>query len=624
MNKKVMVFTAVGVALTALYLVAAKPEPVARELASDSERRIETGLLVGYSDRSETHAYRGIPFAKPPVGDLRWKPPGSPESWSGTREALANGNSCVQLGGPLSGVTPSVESGVVGSEDCLYLNLWAPHMTPQAVNQQARKLPVMVWIHGGGNTIGAASTYNGSNLAGSQQVIVVALNYRLGLFGWFGHPALRAASESAFEASGNYGTLDIIQGLKWVKNNISAFGGDPDNVTIFGESAGGLNVFSLMGSKPAEGLFDRAIVQSGGLLTMSRSMAENYLDDESLGMDASSREVINHLLIAEGRAGDRSAAKALQQTLSEAEVVELLRSRTAEQLLAHFVEQGASQAGMYLAPALLRDGVVLPKEHLLERFTDTQQYNSVPVMLGANRDEIKMFMVEDPRLVSNFLGVFPQIIDQQVYDRQSHYISNQWRASGVDEPARVLQQSQGDSVFAYRFDWDEAPSGWPVDIQKLLGASHGLEIDFIFDDFERSLMFPMAYDDDNAPGRLKLSKSMMEYWAEFAYRGHPGKGVSGNNTLWQSWASAEGDFLMLDSDSDGGIRMSGESFDNRVIKKQLLADKSFSSQEEHCRLYVWLFDNPEQNEDLWDSEEYANLGAEGCAAYPKDAFPSLI
>lgn len=617
MMKKIAILTAIGVLLSALYLFASMPEHVARLQASGSERRIDTGLLVGYSDRNDTHAWRGIPYAKAPVGDLRWKAPRSPEPWNGTREALADGSPCVQFWSFISGMENGVEGQLLGSEDCLYLNVWAPQMTQEEATQQSKKLPVMMWIPGGGNIFGTASTYAAHHLAGSQKVIVVALNYRLGVLGWFGHPALRSIAESLPDASGNFGTLDIIQGLTWVKNNISAFGGDPDNVTIFGESAGGQNVFSLIGSEPASGLFHRAIVQSGYMTTTPRSAAENFIDDESPGLALSSREIINHLLIFDGQAPDRATAKSLQQGMSGAEIVKLLSSRTKEQLFAYPGTLAPGQID-YQTPMLLRDGFVLPKQHLLQRFTNTELYNSVPVMLGSNLDESKLIMAEDPQHVTNLLGLIPQIIDEEAYDRQAAYQSQQWKAYAVDEPASVLHQSQGNNVFAYRFDWDEAPSGWLLDFQKLLGAAHGVEIDFVFGDFESGFPFDMLYDDQNAPGRNKLSQSMMDYWGEFAYRGRPGTGVSGKNNLWLPWGSTEGDFNVLDTHSGGGIRMSRESLDNKKIKQQLVSDTSIESQEELCRLYVLLFANPEQNVNLWNSEEYENLGAQGCANYPRN------
>ena len=178
------------------------------------------------------------------------------------REALKLGSACPQLAGILSD-TPDAKAGtVVGNEDCLYLNVYAPS---GAANEVAkRKLPVMVWFHGGGNTVGHAGGYDGSELAARYGVVVVTTNYRLGPFGWFRQPALVEHAKGD-EASGNWGTLDLIRSLEWVRENAAAFGGDPKNVTIFGESAGGTDVYSLLVSTRAEGLFHRAISQSGGI-----------------------------------------------------------------------------------------------------------------------------------------------------------------------------------------------------------------------------------------------------------------------------------------------------------------------------------------------------------------------
>jgi para-nitrobenzyl esterase len=201
---------------------------------------------------------------------LRWRAPLAAAPWTGTRTATAMGSPCIQFWGPISGLKGH-EGDVVGAEDCLYLNIWAPAAasTPAA----DERLPVMVWIHGGGNTIGTGNTYNGSHLAGSQKVVVVTINYRLGVLGWLSHPALREGAANAADASGNYGVLDMIEALRWVQKNIAAFGGDPANVTVFGESAGGHDVFALLASPLAKGLFQRAIVQSGSLRTSSRTWA---------------------------------------------------------------------------------------------------------------------------------------------------------------------------------------------------------------------------------------------------------------------------------------------------------------------------------------------------------------
>ncbi|MCB1694514.1 MAG: carboxylesterase family protein, partial [Pseudomonadales bacterium] len=201
-----------------------------------------TGDVVGFVDRFGARAWLGLPYAQPPVGDLRWRAPQPPRREAGLREALLAGNACPQKPSLL---TTDTEAAVTGSEDCLTLNIWSP---PNAVN-----LPVMFWIHGGGNTIGHGAGYNGAYLATERKVVVVTINYRLGLFGWFRHPAL--ARGDALDDSGNYGTLDMIAALNWVRDNIGQFGGDAGNVTVFGESAGAKDTLSMMASPLAKGLF---------------------------------------------------------------------------------------------------------------------------------------------------------------------------------------------------------------------------------------------------------------------------------------------------------------------------------------------------------------------------------
>ena len=201
-------------------------------------RTISNGTVIGFIEPNGAHVWRGIPFAKPPVGELRWKAPLPPDDWNETLEALESCIPCTQYGGPLASVPKKQFETVVGSEDCLYLNIWAPPFAPEDLPSGNARLPVMVWIHGGGNSVGHGGSYNGKYLAEKQNVIIVTTNYRLGPFGWFYHPALAESVAPAEGKSGNFGTLDIIRALSWVKRNISAFGGNPDNVTIFGESAG--------------------------------------------------------------------------------------------------------------------------------------------------------------------------------------------------------------------------------------------------------------------------------------------------------------------------------------------------------------------------------------------------
>ena len=214
--------------------------------------KTDSGIVEG-KDKGVVHAFLGIPYAAPPVGDLRWKPPAPAATWTGVRKATEFGAHCMQ--GKVFGDMNFRDPG--GSEDCLFLNVWVP------AKMSGAKLPVMVWIHGGGFVAGSSSEarQDGTKLT-QQGVIVVSMNYRLGVFGFFVHPEL--AKESGHNAAGNYGLLDQVAALRWVHDNIAAFGGDPGNVTIFGESAGSFSVSALMASPLCKGLFQKAIGESGG------------------------------------------------------------------------------------------------------------------------------------------------------------------------------------------------------------------------------------------------------------------------------------------------------------------------------------------------------------------------
>lgn len=241
-----------------------------------------------------------VPYAK--AG--RWQAPKPIAPWQTLFEANEFGQFCSQYGAPAVTVNPLKWGEILCSEDCLYLNIWAPRFASSDL-AQLQVLPVMVWIHGGGNTAGRADSYQMARLAATEKVIVVSIHYRLGVFGWFSHGALRDTAHNHADGSGNYGTLDMIQSLQWVKENISVFGGNPDNVTVFGESAGGRNVLSPM----AKDLFHRAIVQSGLSETTTIAQAENTIDADESGFDTSSSELLIKLLMADNKAVSREQAK---------------------------------------------------------------------------------------------------------------------------------------------------------------------------------------------------------------------------------------------------------------------------------------------------------------------------
>lgn len=585
-----------------------EPPPVADQ---STLRQTPLGTVVGFTGKYGANVWLGLPYAAPPVGDLRWKAPRPAQPWTAPRNALAIGNMCVQFPSLLSGAGRSPDGHTpVGNEDCLYLNIWAPPFSPDNVPAGDKARPVMLWIHGGGNSIGHGGSYSGARLATDHDLLVVTFNYRLGPFGWFSHPALRSADASAEDNSGNYGLLDSIAALHWVRDNIAAFGGDPNNVTIFGESAGGTDVLALMASPLAKGLFHRAIVESGGFFASPRTVAENYHDDAVPGHKFSSREVINRLLIRDGKAGDTASAKTAQSAMSDEQLRTLLLGTKAADIMTLYEGGGF---GMISAPDMFGDGAVLPLESDITKvFADPSQYNAVPVILGSNRDEPALFMVRDPRFVENRFWFFPHLKDEASYLRHVRYGADSWRIGGVDSIATVLSKSQPDQVFAYRFDWDEEGSVMGYNLATALGAAHGLEIAFVFNEFEGGLGLGYLYP--QTPARDALAKSISSYWAEFAHAGKPGKGRNGEEVQWLPWGTDGKTTILLDTEPPG-IRMSSDLITVDSLKQKLIADTSITDQREHCELYAQTF-----QWQWFDNDQYLHLGKDGCAAYDPASF----
>ncbi|MCB1705896.1 MAG: carboxylesterase family protein [Halioglobus sp.] len=604
MSKGIAILAVVAAAVLVAYLwLSPAGDPVVRTADPLTQRATSAGPVVGAVDADNTFAWLGIPFAAPPVGELRWRAPQAVTPWEAVRETVAFREPCVQLPGPLDGL-PDDSGAVVGSEDCLYLNIWTPraHSSPDA-----GKLPVMFWIHGGGNTIGTANTYPGNKLAAGEQVVVVTINYRLGFFGWMSHPALRGKGRDALDASGNYANLDMIAALQWVQDNIANFGGDPDNVTIFGESAGGRNVYGLMASPLARGLFHRAIAQSGSVGTTPRWRAENFRDQPNPGMALSSREWLSLQLQNAGRATDSDAARAAQLLMSNADVRTFMYSRSAEQVL----EGVSGSAGMYAAPQSFRDGTVLPRETLYRVFSDPQRYNSVPLITGSNRDEMKLFLAQSPAFVERKLGFIPQIRDPQAYHSLAAYLSDNWKALAVDTTADIIAANSTQPVFAYRWDWDEGGNNLLVDYSELLGAAHGLEVAYIFNDFDQGISVPGLYNSDNIPGRDLLGAQMRSYWSEFARNGAPGRGRSGALPLWRPWSSPGPNLMVLDTAADGGPHMVREPMTVAMLKQRVAEDPDIPDLRTRCALYVQLFLLANSGADVWNRKEYNALGCAG-------------
>jgi para-nitrobenzyl esterase len=454
--------------------------------------------------------------------------------------------------------------------------------------------------------------YDGARLAGIEEVIVVSFNYRLGPFGWFSHPALRSSATDEFEASGNFGTLDQIRALEWVRENIAEFGGDPDNVTIFGESAGGTNVLALLVVEAAQDLFHRAIAQSGSTDSISRIEAENSLTAEVPGQRHSSAEIVVSLLDEAGVVPDRDAARGYAQALPEGDLADFLRGRSAREIIDAY--RNPDRRGALEVPRLIRDGALLPIGDWLSEYR-AGRFNRVPVMLGSNRDEMKLFLSQDEKLVRRRFGVFYRIRDIEDYERRSRYHSELWTVRAVSRPASAISDSGLADVFAYRFDWDELPGFFGVDLSKLLGAAHGFEIPFVFGNFDlgSSALARMLFDDESLSTRQDLSARMMGYWAEFARNGRPGSGDTGDQLEWQPWATAASPtarVLVLDTPADGGIRLAEIVLSRDHVIAAVDAEPDLG-QDEKCELFFDLFS---QSPD-WSIEEYRAIGRRGCADF---------
>ncbi len=481
-------------------------------------RVIAGGEVIGLTTAAGAHSWRGLPFAAAPVGDLRWRAPRPPEGWTGRRDATEFGERCAQMSNALN-AGEGIEPGLfIGAEDCLTLDIYAP---PDA---QDKKLAVMVWIHGGSNVWGRSSSYDGSNLALKEDVIIVPVQYRLGPLGWFANGAVRDSAETPEDAAANFALLDLMASLRWVRENIEAFGGDAANITIFGESAGGHNVVGLLASPLAEGLFDRAIIQSGSFDSVPLAAAEISGAPES----------------------NPSAAVAERLGASDAAG---LRAVSAQALLGAYNENGRGRLAL---ATMIEDGVTLPASALREVFAAPGAFHAVPIITGTNRDEMKFFHIANPALTKKILGFFLVPRDKHYYNAVSEYLSRIWGIRSVDQPAARMAAAGHDAVYAYQFDWDEGGRFLFTDSSQLLGASHAMEIPFVFN---RYILFgaldKILFQKKTLKTRQELAHTMGAYWAAFARDGAPGGGPA----IWSRWSADGGSVMHFDSTNDGGVRV---------------------------------------------------------------------
>jgi para-nitrobenzyl esterase len=478
------------------------------------------------------------------------------------------------------------------------------------------------------------------------QVVIVSLNYRLGVLGWCSHPALDGSAE---DASGNYGTLDLVAALRWVRDDIAAFGGDPDNVTIFGESAGGMNVFSLLAAPAARGLFQRAIVQSGLPTSIpvdearapqragARPFAAIAFAPPDLDRPATSTALVSRLLLAAGRAATLPAADALQASMPGPELARWLRAQPAAHLLEPFGwPRGRYRAfaAMYPWPAPIADGSVLPREPLLDVLRDPARHSVVPIILGTNHDEARLFLSADPRYGDLWFDRLPRLRAGAPFARDAAYISDFWKAVGADEPATRLRASQAAGVYVYRIDWDDLLRLPPFDLARTFGAAHGIDIPLLFGPVN-ALAAPFRPASVTAArDRDALGDAIKSYWGEFAHHGTPGRGRDGQLPDWPPWPEATaatdepaarggvsrdlaylhgaerpGATLVLDSPAGGGIRIVPGRLTPDGMERRLLADPSLAGDPaERCRVAASMFHLVGATVGLWDPVHFARLG----------------
>ena len=567
-------------------------------LAPGTQRSTSLGDVAGFHGKNGGHAWLGIPYAKPPLQGLRWKAPQSPERWDGVLSAITLPQMCCQL--PRTSTPNDHEKGVMlGGEDCLYLNVFAPE---DAMDRTA-PLPVMVWIHGGGNRNGEGGDLSNARLPVDYDVIVVTLNYRLGPLGWLAHESLRLEGE----ASPNFANLDHVAALRWVQDNIANFGGNPDNVTVFGQSAGAANTLSLIQNPLAKGLFHRAIIQSGRGHTKTMAEAQDYIDDEVPGYPASSRELAIQIALQSGDATDRSGSKTFSESMSPEAFIAYLRDQPAPALFKAVM--GVKTRSRYRTPMTIRDDIVIQDADYEEIYSDLSRINDVPMMFGTTFEENKLYQMIDKRFTKTRFGFYRTILDEPFYDAYAQHIAASRKIIGVDFPLTHLNAAGKSDVYAYRFDWNEQATIMFMDYSKILGAAHVVDVDFVHGNFDEGPM-KRLYTRKNKSGRDFLSGAMMSYWAQFAHEGDPGKGRGGDLPRWTAWQNGAGKdtYMILDAQSDGGLRMAQDRMTPQRLLNEIAADTRFADDEARCSVLQYI----QKRYALWTSEELAGAPFLGC------------
>ncbi len=535
--------------------------------------RIESssGVVEGYK-KGRVLFWDDIPYAEPPINELRWKAPRKITD-SNNLISSKDQNFCVQRPSSLGG--PGGDGLMVGTEDCLYLDVSAP------IRNRNELLPVMFWIHGGGNTSGLKDLYDFNKMIRRHNVIVVRINYRLGPFGWFTHPSIQDF-QTDLDKTSNFGTLDIIAALHWVKENIALFGGDPDNVTIFGESAGGHNVFSLLVTDKSKGLFHKAISMSG--YTTSISPKDAYIqNDKSSTSSHTSSEIVKKII---------KELPNKKETYSNKEIRDILLSLSTQEFFQHYANRETYEE----IPLLTSDNIVIPEAGLRASLFNKDIVNKVPTIAGSNRDEVKLWLATAEYFVELDFSAVGSILsipnvklkDEDAFEAFNYYRSSAWKIRGVDIPLKGLYESGNSNLYAYRYDWDDHRRFLVADFKKLIGAAHATEIPLLAGNAKLVGGYPLS-DLIYPVGRSKLftSRNMMRFWTNFAKSGEPGK--SSNSVYWNSVVKNNefgSSYLVIDDKRNLKIKDDVQTFES--LSKELYKDLRVNELEK-CVILLQMF-----------------------------------
>lgn len=480
---------------------------------------LDTGQIEGETLEG-LRVFKGIPYAAPPVGELRWRAPRPAASWTGIRYTSAFGPACPQT------ASKDVKLAAM-SEDCLSLNVWAPSARP------GRRLPVMVWVHGGAFENGSSSMpiYDGGTIA-AKGVVMVTLNYRLGHFGFFGHPQLTEEAKAEGVPTANYGLLDQLAALQWVQRNIEAFGGDRSNVTFFGESAGGISVLALMTAPAAHGLFQKAIIQSGGGRWVAPTLTE------ASGKFPSAHEY-----------GEK-AARAFK--LKPENAIAELRAKSWEDIEETLRLPELADHSPFL------DGNLLTEQ--MEPVFSSGRQAPVPIIVGSNsyegvllRKALHVQSADVLHAVEPKLDDLTALYPPQLLMTNDFLADHIWGDANFVEPARMIARTvsrSGQPVYHYNFDFQ------PPLLRLIGGSPHGLEVAYALGTLGKVIPFPLYQL--MHPHNREVSRLFMLYWTNFAKTGNPN---GGGALSWPQFAEGREETLVFGND--------GLSIERDYLKERL-------------------------------------------------------